>query len=54
MIRHLNQKSNGRVDTNIAEQIFQELDEDGSGVVNLDEFIFNYFEKQKEVKERIA
>jgi hypothetical protein len=29
------------------------MDEDGGGSVDLEEFIYNYFEKQTEVKERI-
>lgn len=29
------------------------MDEDGSGVIQLDEFIESYFEKQRGVKERI-
>jgi Ca2+-binding EF-hand superfamily protein len=45
IIRFLNENTNGTVDTSIAEQIFQELDEDGGGTIVLDEFIFNYFEK---------
>jgi hypothetical protein len=29
------------------------LDDDGSGTIYLDEFIQNYFERQKVIKERI-
>lgn len=54
IIRFLNEQTSGTVDTSIAEQIFQELDEDGSGTIVLDEFIFSYFEKQRQVKERIV
>jgi len=36
---------NAPVDTAIAEQIFHELDDDGSGVVLLQEFVENYFVK---------
>eukprot|EP00349_Pseudokeronopsis_sp_Brazil_P003802 CAMPEP_0202962732 /NCGR_PEP_ID=MMETSP1396-20130829/6808_1 /ASSEMBLY_ACC=CAM_ASM_000872 /TAXON_ID= /ORGANISM="Pseudokeronopsis sp., Strain Brazil" /LENGTH=172 /DNA_ID=CAMNT_0049683485 /DNA_START=106 /DNA_END=624 /DNA_ORIENTATION=- len=53
LITFLNKKTNGRIDTTEAQQIFREIDEDGSGLVNLDEFVQSYFEKQKEVKERI-
>ena len=53
IVKFLNQQTNGKVDTSYAEQIFNELDDDGSGYVKLEEFILNYFEKQKEVKERI-
>jgi len=31
IVRFLNENTNGTVDTSIAEQIFQEIDEDGSG-----------------------
>jgi Ca2+-binding EF-hand superfamily protein len=45
IIRFLNEQTNGTVDTSIAEQIFQDLDEDGSGVIYIDEFISTYFER---------
>ena len=45
IIQFLNDQTQGTVDTSIAEQIFQEIDEDGSGVIILDEFVSTYFEK---------
>ncbi len=48
------QNTEGRVDTGIAEAIFQEIDIDGSGVVLLQEFVESYFIKQKIVKERLS
>lgn len=53
IVGFLNRQTNGKVDTSLAEQIFNELDDDGSGHINLNEFIGNYFEKQREVKELI-
>lgn len=47
IIQFLNKQTNGTVDTSVAEQIFQELDEDGSGTILLDEFVSSYFEKQR-------
>lgn len=49
----MNEKTNGKVDTEIATNLFRSLDEDGSGVLQLDEFISAYFEQQREVKENI-
>ena len=54
IVRFLNEQTNGTVDTSMAEDIFQLLDEDGSGKILLEEFIDGYFEKQREVKERIV
>lgn len=54
IIRFLNEQTNGTVDTGIAEQIFAELDDDGSGTILLEEFIQNYFDRQRLIKERIA
>lgn len=45
LILFLNKKTNGRIDTGEAQQIFRELDEDGSGYVKIDEFVGAYFEK---------
>jgi len=53
IVRFLNEQTNGTVDTAIAEQIFMEIDEDGSGTIPMEEFVFSYFEKQRQVKERI-
>jgi Ca2+-binding EF-hand superfamily protein len=53
IIKFLNDQTGGTVDTSIAEQIYNEMDEDGSGNIQLDEFIESYFEKQRGVKERI-
>lgn len=50
----MNDQTSGTVDTKIAEAIFSELDDDNSGVILLDEFVQNYFDKQTQVKERIA
>ena len=50
----MNQQTNGKVDTKIAEDIFAELDDSGDGVVQLDEFVQNYFDKQTQIKERIV
>lgn len=44
----------GGIDTGIAEQIFHELDDDGSGAVMLQEFVENYFVKQRLLKQRIV
>jgi Ca2+-binding EF-hand superfamily protein len=54
IIRFLNEQTNGTVDTDIAEQIFKELDDDNSGVILLEEFIANYFDKQTAIKEAIV
>lgn len=48
------EQTNGKVDLGLAEQIFQELDEDGSGAILLSEFVESYFVKQRLVKERIT
>jgi Ca2+-binding EF-hand superfamily protein len=40
--------------TEVAEQIFQEIDVDNSGAVSLQEFVETYFVKQRLVKERLA
>jgi hypothetical protein len=42
------------MDTAIAEQIFHELDDDGNGVIVLQEFIERYFVKQRLIKQRIT
>ena len=36
-------KSNNKVDTRLAEEIFEEIDQDHSGRVNLKEFVEAYF-----------
>lgn len=53
IIRFLNLQTKGTVDTSIAEQIFQEIDEDGSNKIELAEFVNSYFDKQRLVKERM-
>lgn len=40
--------------TEVAEQIFQEIDADNSGAVSLQEFVETYFVKQRLVKERLT
>ena len=51
--RFLNAQTNGQVETEMAQSIFNAIDENESGVIQLDEFIDAYFEHQKYVKERI-
>ena len=46
----LQMQTANKADTAIAEQIFHELDDDGSGVVLLQEFVENYFVKQRLLK----
>ncbi len=41
------------MDTRLAEELFQEIDKDGSERVSLQEFVEAYFEQQREVEERI-
>lgn len=50
LVQFLKAQTKGACDTGIAEQIFAELDEDGSGAVLLNEFIESYFIKQRMVK----
>ena len=45
LVIFLNKRTNGRMETKEAQQIFRELDEDGSGSVKIDEFVGAYFEK---------
>ena len=37
----------------MAEELFNEIDQDGSGRVSLEEFVMSYFGQQREVEERI-
>ena len=53
IVRFLNEKTNGKVDTEIATNLYRSLDVDGSGRIMLEEFIDAYFEQQREVKECI-
>ncbi len=41
------------MDTRLAEEIFEEIDTDQSGRVNLKEFVEAYFVQQREVEDRI-
>ena len=41
------------MDTQLAEELFAEIDKDGSGRVSLVEFVEAYFEQQREVEERV-
>ena len=44
----------GQSDTNLAEAIFSEIDRDGNGVISLNEFVYGYFLKQREIKDAIT
>ena len=44
----------GQADTSIAEAIFQEIDRDNNGVVAMDEFVYAYFIKQREIMDTIT
>lgn len=52
IIKFLNKRTNGKVDTKIAMDLYNQIDLDGNGV-QLDEFVQAYFEQQREVKETI-
>ena len=42
------------MDTTLAEEIFNQMDANGNGVIPIDEFVQGYFLKQKDVKDRLA
>jgi Ca2+-binding EF-hand superfamily protein len=53
LIMFLRNQTNGRIDTTLAEAIFNEIDRDGNREIPLQEFVFGYFQKQREIKDRI-
>jgi Ca2+-binding EF-hand superfamily protein len=54
MERFLVQQSNGQVDSQLALDIYREIDIDKNNQISIEEFVYAYYKKQREIKDRIA
>ena len=54
MERFLIDQSKGQVDTQLAVEIFREIDIDKNNQIPIEEFVFAYYKKQREIKDRLT